>query len=172
MRAILLVTLGGLVLAACGDSTASPGSPSSPTPTANPSQVPNFPRLDNTTKIDTPSFFAENYPAEQEGAPTGPYGAEKQPRVLIESYTVPDSPEAVKQTLLKQFYGAGWGGGVNALGGITENNTPKFLPQQFFMRFENISKLDILAYSPEQAARYGFNNVPAGGTVLIYIAFK
>lgn len=171
MRAILLVTLGGLVLAACGDNTVTPNTAANPTPTANPAQVPNFPRLDNTTKIDTPAFFAANYPAEQEGAPTGPYQG-KSPRVLLESYTVPGSAEAVKQTLLKQFYGAGWGGGVNALGGITGENTPKFLPQQFFMRFENISKVDILAYSPEQAARYGFANVPPDSTVLVYIAFR
>src|SRR5690242_19977928 len=105
MKAILLISLGGLVLAACGDNTAVPNAPSNPTPTANPSQVPTFPRLDNTTPIATPPVFADNYPAMQEGAPDGPYGAEKQPRVLIESVTVPDSPETVRQTLLKQFYG-------------------------------------------------------------------
>lgn len=169
VKAILLISLGGLVLAACGDNTATPGRP---TATPNASQVPAFPRLDNTTPLATPSVFASNYPTEQEGAPDGPYGAEKQPRVLIESVTVPDSPDAVKQTLLKQFYGAGWGGGLNGLNGVIGTNSKMFLPQQFYMRFQNISKLDILAYSPDQARNLGFTNVPAQGTVLVYIAFR
>ncbi len=171
MKAILLISLGGLMLAACGDNTNTPALVNS-TPMTDPSQVPTFPRLDNTTPIATPPVFAENYPAMQEGAPDGPYGAEKQPRVLIESVAVPESPDAVKQTLLKQFYGAGWGGGVNGLAGVIGSNASKFLPQQFFLRFQNISKLDILAYSPDQARNLGFTNVPEQGTVLVYIAFK
>lgn len=175
MKAILLISLGGLVLAACGDNTntAIPSPAGSlQTPATSPTQVPTFPRLDNTTPLATPSVFADNYPAEQEGAPDGPYGAEKQPRVLIESVVVPDSSESVKQNLLRQFYGAGWGGGLNGLAGVIGTNASKFMPQQFFMRFQNISKLDILAYSPDQAKKLGFAGVPDQGTVLVYIAFK